>query len=124
MKRLARWLGPWPGRLESAGHVKRRMLVIAVVGALSVGGVYAVSQFGPETGPFTGAELRDMSGLPQPPVRFAIDGDGNYHELTTEELQQLQELQTFIDSIPAQNFGAGVTLPQAEGPTADDGGEG
>jgi hypothetical protein len=124
VNRLARWMGPWPGRLESAGHVKRRMLVIAVVAGLSIGGVYAVTQFGPETGPFTGAELRDMSGLPQPPVRFVVDADGNYHELTAEELQQLEELQRFIDSIPAQNFGAGVTLPQAEVPAADDGGEG
>jgi len=122
---LTRWMGAWPGRLETPGHVKRRMLVIAVVAALSVAGVFAVSNFGPGSGPFSGAELRDMSGLPHPPVRFVVDGDGNYRELTPEELDQLRQLQELIRNFPAQNFGSGVSGPQpGTSPAAGDAGEG
>jgi hypothetical protein len=107
-----RWLGAWPGRIETPGHVKRRLLVVSVVGALTLAGSYAVSQVGPSHGPFTHDELQDMSGLPVPPVRFVQDSDGTYRELTPEELQQLDELQRLIENFPApQNLGGGFLDP-------------
>ena len=115
---LAQWLGMLPGRLESAGQVKRRMLLVSVVGVLAVGGFFAVTSVGPDTGPFTGQELRDMSGLPVPPVRFVQDADGTFRELSPEEVEQLRQLQELIRNFPApQNFGGGSV------PTVDPGAE-
>ena len=123
MSRLGQWLGAWPGRLESPGHVKRRLLVVAVVAGLAIGGAAFVTQATPGRGPFTEVELRDMSGLPQPPVRFVQDADGTYRELTAEELEQLRQLQELIRNFPApQNLGGGFQpTPAAD---ADAQGEG
>ncbi|MCA1727279.1 MAG: hypothetical protein LC722_06425 [Actinobacteria bacterium] len=122
MNRLTRWLGTWPGRLESAGQVKRRLLVVSVIAALAVGGAFAVTQYGSARGPFTQAELQDMSGLPLPPVRFVQDADGTYRELSPEELQQLQELQRLIQNFPApQNLGGGFLGPDRPAPASSDG---
>jgi hypothetical protein len=105
---LAQWLGTLPGRLESPGQVKRRMLVVSVVAVLSLMGLFAVVTFDGGSGPFSGQELRDMSGLPVPPVRFVQDPDGTYRELSPEELEQLRQLQELIRNFPApQNFGGG-----------------
>ncbi len=113
----ARWFGAWPGRIETPGHVKRRLLVVSVVAALAVGGVVATTQFTPARGPFTQSELQDMSGLPEPPVRFVQDTDGTYRELTAEELEQLRQLQELIENFPApQNLGGGFQPPAPSQP--------
>ena len=112
LRRAGAWvaghLGSLPGRLESPGQVKRRMLVVSIVASLTVGGALAVTRTGPSSGPFTPQELRDMSGLPEPPVRFVQDTDGTFRELSPEELDKLRELQELIRNFPApQNFGGG-----------------
>jgi hypothetical protein len=114
---LDRFLGPLVGRLETPGQVKRRMLVISLVAAIAASGAYTVTRLGPDPGPFNAQELRDMSGLPAPPVRFVQDADGTFRTLNPEELEQLRQLQELIRNFPAQNFGEGV-LPQP--PTTTD----
>ena len=123
MRRPGSWLGQWlgmlPGRLESPGQVKRRMLLISVVGVIALGGLFAVTAYDPNSGPFSRQELRDMSGLPVPPVRFVQDPDGTYRELSPEELEQLRQLQELIRNFPApQNFGGG-SVPFVDPATPD-----
>jgi hypothetical protein len=101
-ERVRKALGPLPGRLESHGQVKRRLLVVAVVAALAVSGTYAVMNQGSGgAAPFTKHELQDLSGLPHPPVHYVQDKDGTYRELTPEEYQKLQELQELVKGFPA-----------------------
>ena len=115
-----RFLGSLPGRLESPGQVKRRMLFVSLIATLALVGAVAVAEYGPDRGPFTGTQLRDMSGLPQPPVRFVRDADGTYRELTAEEVEQLQQLEDLIRNFPGQqNFGDAMRQDPDPDPAPD-----
>ncbi|MEX2459387.1 MAG: hypothetical protein WD770_10430 [Actinomycetota bacterium] len=119
---VSSWLGVLPGRLESPGQVKRRLLFVTLIAALTVLGASSVMS-GPGGGPFNQEELRDLSGLPVPPVHFVQDADGTYHELSPDELEQLRQLQELIRQFPApQNFGGGSVPTVQPTPNAQDGG--
>lgn len=100
-------LGQLPGRLESVGQVKRRMLVVSVVAALAMSGAYVVSRPSPPASPFSGDELRDLAGLPAPPVRFVQESDGTLRRLSPDEQKQLAQLQDLIRNFPAPSIFAG-----------------
>lgn len=89
----------WPGRIETAGTVKRRLLLVASIAAIAVAGVYTVSSLG-ETPPWTPQEQRDMAGLPQPPAQFAPTEDGDLRRLSPEEYAQLEEIRALIERFP------------------------
>ncbi len=92
---------PWPGRIETPRLVKQRLLLMATIFALSVSGTYSV--MGPDTvAPFSNPELRNMAGLPHPPVRFAPVGgrDGQIRQLTEEEFEQLEDIRRLIERFP------------------------
>lgn len=94
-----RSLGSWPGRIEGAGLVRRRLMVVAVILALAVSGVFAVT--GTDSGdPFSPSQLRDLSGLPEPPVHFVSTDDGDLQRLSPEELEQLREIRGLIERFP------------------------
>lgn len=98
-ERVRGWLLSRPGRIESPGTVKWRLLLVATVMALSVSGVYSTG--GSEApAPFFGRELHDLAGLPEPPVRFAPTDDGDLRQLSPEEYGQLQEIRKLIERFP------------------------
>jgi hypothetical protein len=88
-----------PGRLETPGVVKRRLMVVAWVVAIAVSGVYAVAGV-PDVAPWSPHELQDMAGLPQPPAQFAPTDDGSLRQLSPEEYGQLQEIRRLIEQFP------------------------
>jgi hypothetical protein len=130
VSRVGAALGAWPGRIESVGHVKRRLLVVAAVAALAIGGTYAVLEMGPSAAPFTDSEVRDLSGLPEPPVRFVQEDNGSLRQLTPQELEQLQQLNELIRNFPAPDIfvqrpgagGKGATRGASEGGSGGTGG--
>jgi hypothetical protein len=101
-----------PGRLETPGTVKRRLLVVAAIMALAFGGAYAA--FGPGDGPWSPAELRDMAGLPRPPVPFAPTRDGDIRALSPHEHQQLEEIRGLIERFPVPDQFVNVRPPTEE----------
>ena len=116
-----------PGRIESVGQVKRRLLVVAIVSALTIVGVYSVTGSEALPSPFSDTELKDLSGLPKPPVHFVQDQDGSLRELTPAEQEQLRQLQDLIRNFPApQIFGGGLPTPRPSGlaPSANNTGGG
>lgn len=119
---VSSWLGVLPGRIESPGQVKRRLLFVTLIAGLTVLGASTVLA-GAGGGPYSPGELRDLSGLPEPPVHFVQDADGAYHELSPAELEQLRQLQELIRQFPApQNFGGGSVPTVQPTPNAQDGG--
>jgi hypothetical protein len=116
------WLGMLPGRLESPGQVKRRLLFVTLIAALAMFGASTVLS-GPARGPYSQEQLKDLSGLPEPPVRYVQDSDGTYRELSDEELEQLRQLQELIRQFPApQNFGGGSVPTVRPSPPGSTGG--
>jgi hypothetical protein len=89
----------WPGRIESAGTVKRRLLLVASIMAIAVAGVYEVSSMGPSS-PWTDQEERDMAGLPNPPAPFTPTESGDIRQLSPAEYAQLQEIKQLIERFP------------------------
>lgn len=100
-------LGTWPGRIESGVTVRRRLLVVAVVMALGVSGFLAIAGAGSGE-PFSPAQLRDLSGLPEPPAHFVTSDEGGLRRLTPEELAQLREIRTLIERFPVPDAFARV----------------
>lgn len=94
-----RSLGSVPGRIEGGAMVRRRLMLVAVVMALAISGVLAISGTG-SGDPFSPTELRDLSGLPEPPVHFVSTEDGGLQRLTPEELEQLREIRGLIERFP------------------------
>jgi hypothetical protein len=92
-------LGSWPGRIETSGMVRRRLLLVAVIMALAVGGVVAVAGSGSGE-PFSPSQLRDLSGLPEPPAHFVSTEDGDLRRLSPEEIEQLREIRSLIERFP------------------------
>ena len=121
MTGLGRWLGAWPGRLETPGHVKRRLLVVSVVGALTLGGAYAVTTFGPDTGPFTPTELRECLGSPSRPggssrTPTAPTGSSARGALQLEQLQRSSENSRRRRTSAAASWGPSRRAPKRIGP--------
>lgn len=99
LERLRAPLLAWPGRLETPGLVKRRLLLVATIGALALSAAYGASGEAAPA-PFFGRELRDMAGLPEPPARFAPTDDGDIRRLSPEEYGQLQKIKRLIERFP------------------------
>lgn len=100
----------WPGRLETAGTVKRRLLLIASVMAITVTGVYTIEALGYQT-PWTSQQQRDMAGLPHPPARYAPTEDGDLRQLSPEEYAQLQEIRQLIERFPVPDQFVNIRPP-------------
>jgi hypothetical protein len=97
----------WPGRIETPGTVKRRLLLVASVMAIALSGFYVVDGLG-ATSPWSSGEIIDMCGLPNPPARCAASDDGDLHQLSPAEFAQLQEIQSLIRRFPVPDAFAGV----------------
>lgn len=110
----------WPGRIETPGTVKRRLLLVASIMAIALSGVYMVDAVGNVT-PWTSGEIVDMCGLPNPPANCAASEDGNLHQLSPEEFAQLQEIQGLIQRFPVPDEFANIR-PPGKGTRAKDGG--
>jgi hypothetical protein len=100
-----------PGKLETPGSVKRRLLVVAAVMALAVTGAYTA--LGSTDAPWSPVELRDMAGLPRPPAPFAPTQDGDIRALSPVEYRQLQEIRGLIERFPVPDAFANAR-PSAE----------
>lgn len=100
LDRLRRPLLAWPGRLETPGLVKRRLLLVAAIISLAVTGLYELGQDEGAPAPWSGQELRDLSGLPEPPVQFAQEEDGTLRRLSPQEYRQLQDIRRLIQRFP------------------------
>lgn len=101
-----------PGHLETPATVKRRLLVVAAVMALAATGAY--STVGTAAGPWSGAELRDLAGLPEPPAPFVPSREGDIRQLSPQEFQQLQEIRGLIERFPVPDEFANVDPPARE----------
>jgi hypothetical protein len=99
-----------PGRIESSGTVKRRLLLVASVMAIAISGVYTVQALDAVT-PWTAQEQRDMAGLPHPPAQFAPTDDGNLRLLSPEEYAQLQEIRSLIERFPVPDEFVNIRRP-------------
>jgi hypothetical protein len=110
---IRRPLLSWPGRLETPGTVKRRLLVVAAVMALAATGAYALT--GPAEEPWTATELRDLAGLPNPPAPFAPTQSGDIRRLSPEETQQLEEIRGLIERFPVPDQFARAPGPGEDG---------
>lgn len=110
VERIRRPLMAWPGRLETGSTVKRRLLLVAVVMAVAISGAYVVAGL-PEPVPWSPTQLRDLSGLPNPPAPFAPTDDGDLRRLSPEEYQQLQEIRRLIERFPVPEEFARVDEP-------------
>lgn len=110
-------LGSWPGRIESSGMVRRRLLLVAVIMALAVGGVVAVAGTGSGQ-PFSPSQLRDLSGLPEPPAHFVSTEEGDLRRISPEEIEQLGEIRSLIERFPVPDAFARLDEagPGGEGP--------
>jgi hypothetical protein len=104
----------WPGRIETPGVVKRRLLLVASIMAIALSGFYAVEAIGDEA-PWSSAEVIDMCGLPHPPVTCAESEDGSLHQLSPEELAQLQEIRSLVERFPVPEAFSGVRAPRSRG---------
>lgn len=100
----------WPGRIETAGTVKRRLLLVASIMAIAIAGVYSVEALG-RTSPWTSQEQRDMAGLPNPPAQYAPTDDGDLRQLSPEEFAQLQEIRALIERFPVPDQFVNVRPP-------------
>jgi hypothetical protein len=89
----------WPGRLETPGLVKRRLLVVATAAALALTGFFTLNGRSAPA-PFTNQQLVDLSGLPRPPVRFVPGETGGLRQLTPEEFRQLERIRQLIEHFP------------------------
>lgn len=97
----------WPGRVETPGLVKRRLLLVASIAAIAVSGVYTVASLD-DASPWTPQEQRDMAGLPDPPAQFAPTEDGDLRQLSPAEYAQLQEIRALIERFPVPDAFANV----------------
>jgi hypothetical protein len=104
----------WPGRIETTGTVKRRMLLVASVIAIAVSGVYTVDAIG-RTTPWTSQQQKDMAGLPNPPAQYAPMEDGQLRQLSPEEYAQLQEIRSLVERFPVPDEFANVRNPAKRG---------
>lgn len=112
----ARW-GPllaWPGRLETPGTVKRRLLLVASIMAIALSGAYTVESLG-RSSPWTMQQQRDMAGLPDPPAQFAPMEDGRLRQLSPEEFAQLQEIRSLVERFPVPDEFAKLRPPRSRG---------
>ena len=104
----------WPGRIETPGTVKRRLLLVASIMAIALSGYYVVDSIaGPS--PWSPDEVIDMCGLPHPPVTCAASEDGNLHQLSPEELAQLQEIRSLVERFPVPEAFSEVRTPRGGG---------
>ena len=103
-----------PGRLETPGAVKRRLLLVASVTAIAVSGVYTIDALD-RTAPWTPQEQRDMAGLPEPPARFAPIESGRLRRLSPEEFAQLQEIRALVERFPVPDEFVNVRKPGKRG---------
>lgn len=101
----------WPGRIETPGIVKRRLLLVASVMAIALSGFYVVQSLG-TTSPWSSGEVLDMCGLPHPPANCAAGEDGSLHELSPEEFAQLQEIRALIERFPVPEGFSNVQRPR------------
>ena len=104
----------WPGRIETPGIVKRRLLLVASIMAIALSGYYVVDSMG-ETSPWSSGEVIDMCGLPHPPVTCAESEDGSLHQLSPEELAQLQEIRSLVERFPVPEAFSDVRAPRSRG---------
>ena len=100
----------WPGRIETPGIVKRRLLLVASVMAIAVTGVYVVDALKPTTN-WSEQELRDMAGLPDPPAAFTPTEDGDIRQLSPEEHAQLLEIKQLIERFPVPDEFVNIEPP-------------
>jgi hypothetical protein len=125
MAELGRGIGgallAWPGRIETPGTVKRRLLLVASIMAIALSGVYMVDAVG-NVSPWSSGEIIDMCGLPNPPANCAASDDGNLHQLSPEEFAQLQEIQALIQRFPVPPDEFANLRPPGKGPRAKDAG--
>jgi hypothetical protein len=99
-----------PGRIETPGAVKRRLLLVASVAAIAVSGVYTIDSLD-RTSPWTAQEQRDLAGLPNPPARFAPIEDDRLRQLSPEEYAQLQEIRALVERFPVPDEFVNVRKP-------------
>lgn len=104
----------WPGRLETPGTVKRRLLLVASVMAIGLSGLYVVESIGAAS-PWSSDQVIDMCGLPRPPVTCAAGEDGSLHQLSPEELAQLQEIRNLVERFPVPEAFNDVRAPRSRG---------
>jgi hypothetical protein len=102
-----------PGTLETPATVKRRLLLVALITALAIGGAYRVT--GPADESWTAAELRDLAGLPNPPAPFAPTRGGDIRPLSPEEYEQLREIRALIERFPVPDQFVNVRPPATGG---------
>jgi hypothetical protein len=100
----------WPGRIETPGLVKRRLLLVASIAAITVSGVYTIDSLD-RTSPWTSQEQRDMAGLPDPPAQYAPIENGQLRQLSPEEYAQLQEIRALVERFPVPDEFAKVGKP-------------
>lgn len=103
-----------PGRIETPGAVKRRLLLVASVTAIAISGVYTMEALD-RTSPWTMQEQRDMAGLPNPPARFAPIEDGRLRQLSPAEFEQLQEIRALVERFPVPDEFINVRKPGKRG---------
>jgi hypothetical protein len=104
----------WPGRIETPGVVKRRLLLVASIMAIALSGFYVVDSMGAES-PWSSGEVIDMCGLPYPPVTCAQGEDGSLHQLSPAELAQLQEIRNLVERFPVPEAFSDVRPPRSRG---------
>ena len=112
--RLRGSLLAWPGRIETPGIVKRRLLLVASIMAIALSGFYAVDAIG-DASPWSSSQVIDMCGLPHPPVTCAQSEDGSLHQLSPEELAQLQEIRALVERFPVPEAFSNVREPRGGG---------
>lgn len=115
-------LGSWPDRIEATTTVRRRLLLVAVVLALAVAGTLTIGGASSGT-PFTPAQLRDLSGLPEPPAHFVGTEEGGLRRLSPQELEQLREIRGLIERFPVPDAFARIEGDERGGRGGDRGGE-
>ena len=98
------------GAIDTPGTVKRRLLLVASVMAIAVSGVYTVAAMGGPS-PWTAQETKDMAGLPEPPVRYAPNEDGDIRKLSPAEYAQLQEIRSLIERFPVPDEFVNIRTP-------------
>ena len=104
----------WPGRIETPGTVKRRLLLVASVMAIALSGLYVLDSLGAPS-PWSSREVIDMCGLPHPPATCAASEDGSLHQLSAEELRQLQEIRALVERFPVPEQFADIPSRRSRG---------
>jgi hypothetical protein len=112
--RLRGSLLAWPGRIETPGTVKRRLLLVASVMAIALSGFYAVESIG-RSSPWSSTQVIDMCGLPRPPANCAVKEDGSLHQLSPAEFAQLQEIRGLVERFPVPEGFSDVRAPRSRG---------